>query len=443
MSPSARVLDFKAVGDGRTDDGPAIQKAIDSLPEAGGTVFFPRDSTRTFRIGPRTVLVRAGITLAAETRPGDPPPSSGARSSSETPLVFRDPGDAHPMFEVAGDDVRFENLRFKVRIGLADDPGVPLHKKPGNHKTCIKAIGHQRISLYRCFVEFEPLDGTDFWGYTNQAVLAQNYRGVSVVLCDFLRCQLKCGGALGGIQGVLVERNRFVSPHNFALSVVGRREGVSIEGIRVIRNEAIDLNEGGVYIGDDAEPGQVEDPLGRVQILNVQVIENHFGGEWRSTPEGTTGGECKGVFIRPGIHNRDIQIRGNAFASTVRAKGSFGVFCSPHARSFARTFESFAIEENVIQMTDNAGIAVAGGCDSLRIVGNKLTDTRGAKLFGTEEGGAHGMIRENDFGGIPDGEPWLHLIAKRGPLGPLSIRDIPARRIRIEGSHHVEIHADS
>lgn len=41
QTPTVSVKDFGAKGDGSTDDVSAIQAAIDSLPDSGGTVFFP------------------------------------------------------------------------------------------------------------------------------------------------------------------------------------------------------------------------------------------------------------------------------------------------------------------------------------------------------------------------------------------------------------------
>src|SRR5262245_9587983 len=62
------VRDFGAKGDGKTDDGPAIQAAIDSIPtQSGGIVFVPGVqaswylSARTLEFGPRNIrLVGVG-----------------------------------------------------------------------------------------------------------------------------------------------------------------------------------------------------------------------------------------------------------------------------------------------------------------------------------------------------------------------------------------------
>lgn len=53
LRESVSVKDFGAVGDGVTDDTAAIQAAINSMPAAGGTVFFPNG----------TYLVNSGIAL--------------------------------------------------------------------------------------------------------------------------------------------------------------------------------------------------------------------------------------------------------------------------------------------------------------------------------------------------------------------------------------------
>lgn len=54
------VKDFGAHGDGAADDASAVQRAIDSVPPEGGTVFVPPG---TYQIGTELVINRNGLTL--------------------------------------------------------------------------------------------------------------------------------------------------------------------------------------------------------------------------------------------------------------------------------------------------------------------------------------------------------------------------------------------
>ena len=58
MDSQQNVRDFGAVGDGVALDSPAIQRAIDALPEHGGTVFVPAG---VYRSG--CLHLRSGVTL--------------------------------------------------------------------------------------------------------------------------------------------------------------------------------------------------------------------------------------------------------------------------------------------------------------------------------------------------------------------------------------------
>src|SRR5262245_24352307 len=54
------VLDFGAVGDGVTNDAPAIQKAIDMLGTKGGMVFFPVPRGQTTAVYAIAAPLRSG-----------------------------------------------------------------------------------------------------------------------------------------------------------------------------------------------------------------------------------------------------------------------------------------------------------------------------------------------------------------------------------------------
>lgn len=62
-SSTVSVKDFGAKGDGVTDDAPAIQAAVDSLPTSGGTVFVPAGD---YRLGDSIVIGHDNITLTGQ-----------------------------------------------------------------------------------------------------------------------------------------------------------------------------------------------------------------------------------------------------------------------------------------------------------------------------------------------------------------------------------------
>ncbi len=57
------ILDFGAVPDDTVDDAPAIQAALNAVPEGGGTVLVP---VGEFRLGSTLALGRANTTLTGE-----------------------------------------------------------------------------------------------------------------------------------------------------------------------------------------------------------------------------------------------------------------------------------------------------------------------------------------------------------------------------------------
>jgi polygalacturonase len=59
-NPVANVRDFGAAGDGKTDDTKAILKALDSLPQGGGVVFFPPGHYLTASVPGRSYVTFQG-----------------------------------------------------------------------------------------------------------------------------------------------------------------------------------------------------------------------------------------------------------------------------------------------------------------------------------------------------------------------------------------------
>ena len=57
---AANVRDFDANGDGKTDDTVALQKALDSVAESGGALYFPPGVYRTGTLKPASHVTLLG-----------------------------------------------------------------------------------------------------------------------------------------------------------------------------------------------------------------------------------------------------------------------------------------------------------------------------------------------------------------------------------------------
>jgi len=55
------VRDYGATGDGTTDDGPAIQLAVDALPSGGGVVSFP--DANSYMVNTRVTITTDNTTI--------------------------------------------------------------------------------------------------------------------------------------------------------------------------------------------------------------------------------------------------------------------------------------------------------------------------------------------------------------------------------------------
>jgi parallel beta-helix repeat protein len=89
VSPAANVRDFGAAGDGKTDDTKAILKAIESLPQIGGVVYFPPGHYLT-----RTVPGKSFVTFQGNA-------SWGYRSGGST-VISPVSGDLTSLFDLKG-----------------------------------------------------------------------------------------------------------------------------------------------------------------------------------------------------------------------------------------------------------------------------------------------------------------------------------------------------
>ncbi len=189
-----RPEEFGAVADGVHDDGPAIQKAVDSL-KMGGTISF---SAGTYRIGDTIEISHPGILFQGVVTPS----GSWATLTPAMPL--------HILIHIKGQpDVRFRNLRF---FGVAS---TELGTEALEFEN-----GSDRFEVSHCFFGGVLLDT----GFNIQVNVANCNYGL-ITGCHFEQC---VGTHSGNGYGILCSNrslaNRFIG-NDFDFSSSGRFGG--------------------------------------------------------------------------------------------------------------------------------------------------------------------------------------------------------------------------
>jgi hypothetical protein len=130
FSDVVNVKDFGAIGDGVTDDTAAIQAAIDSLPNKGGTIFIPSGVykvTSTITVGNGTDSARStknSIELIGEGAPGYGP-IGNLRNTSDNGTTLKwsgATGETVVAFNGSGDGFNYS----KIEIDCNNTAGIGL-----------------------------------------------------------------------------------------------------------------------------------------------------------------------------------------------------------------------------------------------------------------------------------------------------------------------------
>lgn len=255
------ICDYGAVGDGKTLDSPAIQKAIDAAADGGGVVLFPPGTYLSF-----TLHMRDHITLAladgAVLLAASPSPEIGGYDEPEPnrwgdELQYQDFGHSHWRNSlIVGEDLT--NIAI-TGPGLIDGRGLLRHVTystsegdPGPNGTVSTGEPVALTSGHGDTIE-KP------YGHGNKAIALRNCRGVT--LRDF---KLSRGGHFAVLATGVVDMQ--ISD----LLVDTNRDGLDIDGCRHVRISGCIVNSP----LDDAIVLKASFALGEKRNCEDIIIEN-------------------------------------------------------------------------------------------------------------------------------------------------------------------------
>jgi hypothetical protein len=208
LNPGGRALnltinltEFGAVGDGVTDDGPALQRALDVLWGAGGgTLFVPAGHYAIITPVSREFAGRAAhLIIHGEPSPNPPPfagNGSGLNLSSEFVIATGETADALHLKGL--DALLIEDVAFagvpgastdaRITLNLSDIKDATVHRVEFYGLASLNAGG----AILQAYHSALKIDGAAFLGCTTsssvQASLVQNilWQGVSVTNSKFI-----------------------------------------------------------------------------------------------------------------------------------------------------------------------------------------------------------------------------------------------------------------
>ncbi|XQA66224.1 glycosyl hydrolase family 28-related protein [Xanthomonas sacchari] len=259
-SPIVNVKDFGAVGDGATNDQPAIQAALDSVGTDGGYVFFPAGSYRVdfplfvkSKVNSAAGFVVAGSGQNCAIRAGENFPTNVA-------LVYVLGGNA-ALFDLGLDGMNRAQNGVEYAYSAPDRPddrtilirGVAFSRFLSNGFHCVGGEGYQ---IRECF--FNSIG--DYAVYNRDGGINSFVEG---------NYMLGCGGVYLG-------------------STSAQPEGVRIVNNSILASAGAGI---GVYVDHGLEINISHNVIDQVKVASVQITNNSSYvkciGNWLSGPPGT------------------------------------------------------------------------------------------------------------------------------------------------------------
>lgn len=336
---------FGAKGDGATNDSPAFLSAASAIPATGGAVYVP-SAPLGYAIGPGPAnppfTGNTGVYLLRDNLRifGDGP---GSYIFSKQPTAN--------MFWIDGDSNKVESLHFDSRL-------------PVNPSGAMLVMGGDKCEVNNNFFE-NSLTVDKITPRTSGAFAGNNLTNFRFLNNTTHQCQVAPCGLGRSVEGLLIQGNKFIEPHENGISLVGGSfSPTHMLDVEIVDNYIENPSATGIYIGWDAQGNSDFD------VSRFIVSRNIIRGQW----------SLGGIFIRRGTNTCDLDISGNLI------DGDFdGALPANFGLNGIYVYEGF-----------NADYAA-----SWKIHGNQIRNVHGSaiKIRAIPETGM--SIRSNHVRGIP------------------------------------------
>jgi parallel beta-helix repeat protein len=450
--PVANVRSFGAKGDGTTDDTAAIQKAINSLPSSGGTVFFPASTYVISQSTPAGCLtLRSNIDYVGEgpvskllLAPTDNVFVQMMRAESSSNITIR-----RLHFNGNREFQPNNQQHYAVFLGAVQDCRVEaclFHDMAGD---CIFInIGNAQINSQRVVVENNELHGDFVYGIhlrgadnsivrdnfvhdtASWAVLIDDLGGTGNRLVGNRICRaygFNIGPGSGKVSDLLIAENLF----SMTTSCVFARD---VSAFTIVRNNFWQARGSAIVVGNSQD----------IEIKDNSIREGVFGEQFDGAiaVDGTGSDASSQRIVIDGneISNNAMRgiILGNVVDALVQNNQILNCYVPPVSpipelgygldlRARATRTSGNAIRDNTISGNDT-GIVVREGSANNRFTNNNILNNRHDGIIILPDAGPHNELHQNviqgnsEFGLSNEGTPVVdargNTWGKNCPLGP-------------------------
>lgn len=359
------VKDFGATGDGVTDDGPAIQSVIDSVPASGGTIYFPPGTYRLENLD--STYTRAYLVINSD--------NITLCGSAATIKVTTGSGTRRNMiYIIDASRITIEDLTFD------NDDQTAVRNQP------IAMQNSSHITIRNCIIEKKC--GPTF--------VYKDCKNILITGCRFLDSMLGCIGTGGtdvsgtdigtspishlvikdnyfdGAVGEAVDINNdtfnFLIDGNFITNVSsgGLNECIDIGGPNVCQHGVICNNFMEVTL-DDRNGITIKQTATDIKIENNKIVDSSTGStDSRGIRIDDTGGARAVHILNNQISSFTRGITSGSSASNISILISGNRIISCTAQGIGGQGGDISIQDNIIDLA-----AVTGGSRGISCTGSE------------------------------------------------------------------------